>query len=152
MLTNVLQGFKTHRILSCTLDLQICVRVNLVYDNMTTTTSFRCIGGVCALFLPLPFSLCVGQGNGVCARTHKQASEQGLCCVIDFLGLLPPDVQSQGHLRKLDPTGFLCLHYLDKYFSACELCGPAYLAIPPTTQRGQNSICCLQRLSVYLTL
>lgn len=53
-----------------------------------------------------------------------------MCYVIHVTELLPPDVQSQGHLCKLNPTGFLSLHYLDKYFSLpLNYVDQAYLAI-----------------------
>lgn len=92
------------------------------------------------------------QGDSVRASTHPRAAGQSMCYVIHFIGLLPPDAQSQGHLCKLNPTGFLCLHYLDKYFSLhLNYVDQAYFTISPPVHRGQNSICCPQKSSVYLT-
>lgn len=88
----------------------------------------------------LPSHCDMGQGDGVCPGMHDCASEQGVCCVMCFAGLPPADVQSRGHLCKSDPTGFVCLHYLDKYFSAFELGRPgllSYFSLPSTEDKTQ---------------
>lgn len=86
-----------------------------------------------------------GRWYVTCSR--ERASGQGTSYVIYFIySLLWPDVQSQDLLCKLDPTGFLCMHYLDKYLSACELWRPGL-----SIHRGQNSVCCPWRRSVFLT-
>lgn len=73
------------------------------------------------------------QGDSVCPSVHPCAAGQGTCSVIYFLGLLPLDAPSQGHSCKWNSTGFLCLHYLDKYFSLhLNYVDQAYLAISPS--------------------
>lgn len=96
-------------------------------------SSFRCPGCVCAHHLPVFLHFFMELGDSVCPSVHPCAAGQGTCSVIHLLGLLPLDAPRQGHSCKWNSTGFLCLHYLDKYFSLhLNYVDQAYLAISPS--------------------
>lgn len=103
--------------------LLICVHENLLYDktNHSPVTSFRYTRCVCSPFFSVPewgkemvgcmyAWLCTRAGHMLCNLLYS---------------LQPPDVQSQGHLCKWDPTGSLCLYYLGNL----NYIDQAYLAI-----------------------
>ena len=92
------------------------------------------------------------QGDSVRASTHPRAAGPSMCYVIHFIGL-PPKAQSPGHLCKLNPTGFLCLHYLDKYFSLhLNYVDQAYFTISPSCpQRTELNLLSSEVLCVPYT-